>query len=295
MAGIEFDASLAHRPGDADSSFGFLLTVLVSLISIFLLGGFLYWGYSAFVQSESKVTIITAPDGPLKVLPEDPGGNLASHLGFSVNSVQESGQVAGPSAKIFLAPPAISVQESDLRSLSGFGDSNGAIDLKSSINDALAGIFKDTDTLSEVTFLKNLKEIPIKKDIVENTTVSNSFARPEKRPVKIVSATLHQDLVAQIVLNQVKASMVDSEDELMVHLGSFKNKVLASADVENFVVRHKGYLTDKTVFLQKSETGGRSIYRMRAIGFSNTSETKKFCVIINSFGNDCIPISNKEN
>ena len=85
MAGIEFDASLAHRPGDARSSFGFLLTVLVSLISIVLLGGFLYWGYGAFVQSESKVTIITAPDGPLKVLPEDPGGNLASHLGFSVN------------------------------------------------------------------------------------------------------------------------------------------------------------------------------------------------------------------
>ncbi|MAR49925.1 MAG: hypothetical protein CML42_02200, partial [Rhodobacteraceae bacterium] len=171
MAGIEFDASLTHRSGDARSSFGFLLTVLVSLISIVLLGGFLYWGYGAFVQSESKVTIITAPDGPLKVLPEDPGGNLASHLGFSVNSVQESGQVAGPSAKIFLAPPAISVQESDLRSLSGFGDSNGAIDLKSSINDALAVIFKDTNTLSEVTFL-NLKEIPTKKDIVENTTVS---------------------------------------------------------------------------------------------------------------------------
>ena len=294
MAGIEFDASLAHRPGDARSSFGFLLTVLVSLISIVLLGGFLYWGYGAFVQSESKVTIITAPDGPLKVLPEDPGGNLASHLGFSVNSVQESGQVAGPSAKIFLAPPAISVQESDLRSLSGFGDSNGAIDLKSSINDALAVIFKDTDTLSEVTFL-SLKEIPIKEDIVEKAIVSKSLARPEKRPIKIVSATLHQDLVAQIVLNQVKASMVDSKDELMVHLGSFKNKVLASADVENFVVRHKGYLTDKTVFLQKSETGGRSIYRMRAIGFSNISETKKFCAIINSFGNDCMPILNKEN
>ena len=162
MAGIEFDASLAHRPGDADSSFGFLLTVLVSLISIFLLGGFLYWGYYAFVQSESEVTIIKASDGPLKVLPENPGGNLASHLGFSVNLVQESGQVAGPSAKIFLAPPAISVQESDLRSLSGFGDANGTIDLKSSINDALAVIFKDTDTLSETTFL-NLKEIPKKK------------------------------------------------------------------------------------------------------------------------------------
>ena len=128
MAGIEFDASLAHSPGESRSSFGFLLTGLVSLISIFLLGGFLYWGYSAFVQSESKVIIIKASDGPLKVLPEDPGGNLASHLGFSVNSVQESGQVAGPSVKIFLAPPAISVQESDLRSLSGFGDSNGAID-----------------------------------------------------------------------------------------------------------------------------------------------------------------------
>ena len=294
MAGIEFDASLAHSPGESRSSLGLLLTVLVCLISIFLLGSFLYWGYGVIVQSESKVTIIKASDGPLKVLPEDPGGNLASHLGFSVNLVQESGQVAGPSARIFLAPPAISVQESDLRSLSGFGDSNGAIDLKSSINDALAVIFKDTDTLSEVTFL-NLKEIPIKEDIVEKAIVSKSLARPEKRPIKIVSATLHQDLVAQIVLNQVKASMVDSKDELMVHLGSFKNNVLASAHVENFVVRHKGYLTDKTVFLQKSETGGRSIYRMRAIGFSNVSEMEKFCAIINSFGNDCMPILNKEN
>ena len=27
----------------------------------------------------------------------------------------------------------------------------------------------------------------------------------------------------------------------------------------------------------------------------NISEAKKFCAIINSFGNDCMPISNKEN
>ena len=289
MAGIEFDASLAHRAGGSRNPLGILLTALVSLISISLLGGFLYWAYHVIVQSESEVTIVKAPIGPLKVLPEDPGGNLASHLGFSVNSVQESGQVAGPSAKLVLAPPAMGVQESDLRTLSGFGDSNGTIDLKSSINNALAVIFKDTTSL-------DIKETSTKKDIYEKqNSIPKGFSRPLRRPAKLVSATSHQDLVAQIVLNQVKANMLNSKDQLKVHLGSFKNNVLADAQLENFLVRYKDYLTNKAVFLQKSETGGRSIYRMRAVGFSNSSETKKFCSIINSFGNECIPILNKEN
>ena len=89
--------------------------------------------------------------------------------------------------------------------------------------------------------------------------------------------------------------MLNSKDQLKVHLGSFKNNVLAGAQLENFLVRYKDYLTNKAVFLQKSETGGRSIYRMRAVGFPNSSETKKFCSIINSFGNECIPILKKEN
>ena len=41
--------------------------------------------------------------------------------------------------------------------------------------------------------------------------------------------------------------------------------------------------------------GNKRVNATLQLGFSNISETKKFCAIINSFGNDCMPILNKEN
>lgn len=293
MTGIEFDAFLAQR-SKGNSVLGIFLKGIGGFVSLLLIGGLLYWGYNLSLNTRIEVPIVKSQIEPLKVLPKDPGGDSISHLGFSVNSVQESGYVEGPSSKIVLAPPSIGVQDSDLRSLLGFGDSNGQIDLKSTINNALADILNNTTELGEEE--KFDFATPVIEKIVSLRSNSLSVSpRPVRRPKKPDLNLSYQDSMVQILLNEVKASgLNDTKGELMTHLGSFENIVFASAQVESFVTRYKDYLLNKTVFLQKSETGGRFIYRMRAIGFKSVKETEKFCDFINSFGNDCIPILSKE-
>ena len=294
MAGIEFDASLVERSKISSSVLGIFLKAIGSLLSLFLIVGLLYWGYNLSLKSRIEMPIIKSQSGPLKVIPDDPGGELALHLGFSVNSVQENGHVAGPSSKIVLAPPSVGVQDSDLRSLSGFGDSNGQIDLKSTINSALANVFSNVTELGKEQTLEP-QTLRIKESVSSRPNNLRVLLRPERRPEKADLNFSYQDSIVQILLNEVKAnSLSDPRGKLMVHLGSFENSLVASAQVENFVTLYKDYLSNKTVFVQKSETGGRFIYRIRAIGFESTRETDKFCTLINSFGNDCIPVLSKE-
>lgn len=294
MTGIEFDAFLAQRSKVSHGVLGLFLKGIGSLVSLFLIGGLLYWGYNLSQKMAIEMPIIKSQSGPLKVIPEDPGGDLVSHLGFSVNSVQESGHVEGPSSKIILAPPSVGVQDSDLRSLSGFGDSSGQIDFKSTINSTLANLFNSTTELDKEQRVE-LRTPRIKENLSVTQNGIDVSLRPMRRPQKKDLNTLYQDSIVQILLNQVKASSINNpEGRLMVHLGSFENSIFATTQVETFVTRYKDHLANKTVFLQKSETGGRFIYRMRVIGFESKRETEKFCILINSFGTDCIPVLSKE-
>lgn len=293
MAGIEFDAFLAQR-SNRNNVLGIFLKGIIGLVSLFLITGLLYWGYNLTSKTRIDLPIIKSQIGPLKVLPDDPGGTLVSHLGFAVNSVQESGRVEEPSSKIVLAPPAVGVQESDLRSLSGFGDFNGQIDLKSSINNALANIFNNTSELNDEKIVEPVIDLIKETKALQRSDIRGPL-RPVMRPKRTDLNGVHQDSIIHILLNEVKAnSLINPEGELMVHLGSFENSVYASTQVEKFVALYKGYLSNKTVFLQKSETGGRFIYRMRAIGFESSEEIEQFCTYINSFGNDCIAVLSKE-
>ena len=251
MTGIEFDAFLTQRSKVSRGVLGIFLKGIASLISLCLICGLLYWGYNLSFKTIIEMPIIKSHSGPLKALPEDPGGNLASHLGFSVNSVQESGHVEGPSSKIVLAPPAVGVQDSDLHSLTGFGDSNGQVDFKSTINSALANLFdKTTELNKEQPFELRTASITEAASISQNDL--GGSLRPKKRPQKTYLNSVYQDSVVQILLNEVKASVLnDPKGKLMVHLGSFEDGVFATTQVENFVIRHKVHLANKTVFLQK--------------------------------------------
>ena len=208
-----------------------------------------------------------------------------------MNSVQEDGEVEGPSRKIILAPSPIGVDESDLSVLTGFGDSSGKIDLKKSINHALAEIFGTSKEIKNTISKFEISSNPISSTSV---IVENLFLplRPVKRPeirVKGLSTTPTSKVV--INKNYNGGGLLFKKGESLAHLGSFKNLVIAQVKLDNFVSMYDDYLSDKTIFIQNSKSGGRSIFRMQIGGFSDVEMTKQFCSLIKSFGNDCMPVT----
>jgi hypothetical protein len=86
---------------------------LGALISIALVIGVGVWGYRLAVRDVSGVPVVAALDGPMRIQPEDPGGELASYQGLTVNAVQAEGQAEPTADRLVLAPKPIELLAGD--------------------------------------------------------------------------------------------------------------------------------------------------------------------------------------
>jgi hypothetical protein len=51
-----------------------------------------------------------------------------------------------------------------------------------------------------------------------------------------------------------------------------------------------GYLDDKSRVIQQAESGGKTFYRLRALGFENIDDARRFCAAFKSRNVDCVPV-----
>ena len=77
----------AESPPPEGGTFSTLLNWIGALTSLALIAGLSAWGYQLAVRDVSGVPVIVALEGPMRVAPEDPGGQLAAHQGLAVNAV----------------------------------------------------------------------------------------------------------------------------------------------------------------------------------------------------------------
>lgn len=84
-----------------------------AIVSTALVIGACVWGYQILSRDVSGVPVVRALEGPMRIQPEDPGGSQAGHQGLMVNRVAAVGGAAGPADQVIVAPPPISLSESD--------------------------------------------------------------------------------------------------------------------------------------------------------------------------------------
>ncbi|WP_339112203.1 SPOR domain-containing protein [Thioclava sp. GXIMD2076] len=89
------------------------VNVAGALTSVALILGVVVWGYKLAMRDIQGVPVIKAMDGPARVAPEDPGGELAEHVGLSVNGVAGTGVAAPAPERVTLAPPEAVLAEGD--------------------------------------------------------------------------------------------------------------------------------------------------------------------------------------
>lgn len=81
--------------------------------SVALVLGLAVWGYRLAVRDVSGIPVIQALEGPARVAPENPGGDLAQHQGLAVNSVAAFGEAAPAADRLRLAPRPAELAEED--------------------------------------------------------------------------------------------------------------------------------------------------------------------------------------
>ncbi|TNC52750.1 SPOR domain-containing protein [Rubellimicrobium rubrum] len=84
------------------------------VVSLALVGGIGVWGYKLVLREVLGLPVVAAEEGPMRVLPTDPGGEVVPSQGLAVNAVPAAGIAAPPSDVLMLAPPTPGLSEEDL-------------------------------------------------------------------------------------------------------------------------------------------------------------------------------------
>ncbi|OYU18768.1 MAG: sporulation protein [Rhodobacteraceae bacterium PARR1] len=75
------------------------------------------WGYDAAVRGAHGVPVIAASKEPMRIQPENPGGEVVDHQGLAVNEIAAIGVAAPPADRLMLAPPPVELTDQDVAGL----------------------------------------------------------------------------------------------------------------------------------------------------------------------------------
>ncbi|QBX99879.1 SPOR domain-containing protein [Rhodophyticola sp. CCM32] len=318
MADIDYfeEEAYASAPQPGPSRFGILANWMGALISLGLILGMIVWAWQLTMRDVTGVPVIRALEGAMRVAPETPGGSQADHQGLAVNRIAE-GQEAEPAAeRIVLAPPPVELAEIDLSSASlpevttevapeaptpeaaseatlalidrlMEGGEDTAPEAETGQADASAG----TATEAGATPGRNaFVTIPISVPGVRNSP------RPTSRPEGVQVAMLTTGTTDATPVIQVSAGAEIDPDSLtpgtrLVQLGAFDDEQTARAEWDRLSQGFPDFFVGRSRIVQPAISGGREFYRLRAHGFVDLSDARRFCTTLLAQGAACIPVT----
>lgn len=76
----------------------------------------------------------------------------------------------------------------------------------------------------------------------------------------------------------------------LVQLGAFDSPQVAETEWTRLRAAFPDYLAEKTLVIQKASSGGKTFYRLRAMGFADRADTNRFCAALVAENAICIPV-----
>jgi hypothetical protein len=315
MADADFDGfgggGYASRP-DAPVAARRYVNLAGGLVSLALVVGFGIWGYRLAVRDVRGVPVIQALDGPMRVAPEDPGGEIADHQGLAVNDVAAVGVAAPVPDRLVLAPRPVDLEPEDVAGLIGPGlPGTAAISapgelLPGATDIALAAApptesASPTEVAVDAAIAEALGLVPEGEVMAEQAVEAEvepvepapegaiavsprPKARPDSRP-----APVREEAVALAAPNEIDPATIPVGTRL-VQFGAFDSADEARAEWLRLAGQFGELMADKGLVLQPAESGGRTFYRLRAHGFEDEDDARRFCSAFVAQNATCIPV-----
>ncbi|NVK13969.1 MAG: SPOR domain-containing protein [Rhodobacteraceae bacterium] len=331
--GADDYAAYAAAPAGLRARFSKSLSILGAVASIALVAGVGFWGYKLVMRDVSGVPVVRAAEGPMREQPANPGGSQADHQGLAVNAVAASGSAEAPADRLTLAPAAIQLTEDDkplpelaaeaapaaeLPSVPAEPELPSAPGASTNVSDEAVASFQNGDIDALVAELAREAEdvsaaVPASAAapaIVQPEPLQPALAaaaaspavlnapgvkvslRPSARPARFSPAPAAAAPAARAGTVDVDPATLAAGTRL-AQLGAYESPEVARAEWDRISARFPEYLEAKQRVIQRAESGGRTFYRLRAMGFDGLSDARRFCSALVAGNADCIPVTTR--
>ena len=108
--------------------------------------------------------------------------------------------------------------------------------------------------------------------------------RPQVRPASFAPVTAQVEPSLDIDPADIPAGT------RLVQLGAYDSAEVARAEWERIAGRFDSFMDGKQRVVQKAEKAGRTFYRLRAHGFDDVADARRFCSALVAQNAACIPV-----
>ena len=291
-----------------------------AVCSVALVIGLAYWGYRVAVRDANGVPVVRAMEGPMRIAPKDPGGEIADHQGLAVNTVAALGAAAPPPDRLVLAPRPVELSLEDAPGMALAGAMPQAADATVVPASATtvapvpvpvapapvaaqeeADLGPDPDAVAQA--LAEALAEPMPEPVPETVaatpeTTASGQLRPRARPVapgqeaEVLPVALADPATAAAPLAEIDPAAIPAGTRL-VQLGAFDTAEEARAEWVKLGNQFGPLFLGKALVVQAAESGGRTFFRLRAHGFADEAEARGFCTEMLSQNASCIPVEQR--
>lgn len=288
-----------------------------AVASLALMVGIGIWGYELVMRDVTGIPVVQAMEGEMRVAPENPGGEVASHTGLSVNEVLAEGEAGAMEDTLMLAPAGIDLAAEDI-DVQPMAEAEEVVPVDPQLEtaDAVTAVLSaltddpvadepvaplDTDDVlalvEEITAgTPPLEALPPEPEI---TIISRDIPgvtrslRPFKRPAGLVipaAVTTPPPAAAPAPAQPTISTVALPSGTKLVQLGAFPSPESAALAWDRLQANFGDYLTGKEQLIQQATAGGRTFYRLRAQGFAELADAKRLCAALEAENADCMPV-----
>lgn len=356
MADVDFDDLEDGYAAPNSGGFSRWVHLAGAACSVALVVGLGVWGYKLAVRDVSGIPVVRALEGPLRIAPENPGGEVALHQGLSVNAVAAAGTAMPLPDTLKLAPrevelaaedeaglavlsalpaaPAETVGDAPLAvaALPELGANAAPVEIAApeALEPAPADVASDLAPLVEAEPLPATQEDAVAAALAAALADTGDVAaeadagseaglavakslRPPARPVRSDAAVVAEAPVAETPVAEVAvaAAPVSTDEQIasvapseidpstivtgtrLVQLGAFDDDAGARAEWAKLQGQFPELIGGKAMVVQSAQSGGRTFFRLRAHGFADEDEARRFCAALLAENASCIPVAQR--
>jgi hypothetical protein len=319
MADVEFDDFGDGFAAGHAGRFGRAINLAGAACSVALIVGLGVWGYKLAVRDVTGIPVIRALEGPLRIAPTNPGGEVADNQGLSVNAVAAAGTTMPLPETLVLAPRPVELTEEDAAGLSTA--EVAAVDTAAPLTAAPAettDIALDPTALPEMSATEIVPQTeadavalalaealasgaePLTPLAEPEADTGNGLAkslRPKARPGALPAAAAAVDTVETVAATSAAPAEIDpstlAAGTRLVQLGAFDDAETARAEWMKLQSRFGDLIATKSMVVQSAQSGGRTFHRLRAHGFTGEDDARRFCAALLAENAACIPVAQR--
>ncbi len=267
-------------------------------VSVALVVGLAVWGYRLAVRDVSGVPVVRAIEGPIRVAPVTPGGDVADYQGLAVNEVAAVGTASTPPERLMLAPRPVELAMDDAPGLGPLTVPDTDAVVAQSVESALepspmpeAIATEDAIAMALAEALADDEGAALPDPNLPEGTMATSL-RPAARPGTSLGGVADVASSSPIEIIEVDPATLEPGTRL-VQFGAYDTREAARAEWVNLQTRAGDLMGDKAMVIEVATSGGQEFFRLRAHGFADETEARRFCSAMLTDIPDCIPVAHR--